>query len=130
MKVRWSAGTLALDLAGARVAGAATMAWAFNATFGNPRIQTSHLDPGVESGDFAPPDNGSQRGASNSQRSAGVPYSVAAKSLFSVGAAPALAAGLFQVNVRVPANGPPVSAPLALRVGKATSLPGVTRATH
>jgi uncharacterized protein (TIGR03437 family) len=129
MKVRWSAGTLALDLAGTRVACAATTAWAFNATFGNPRIQAYHFDPGVASGDFAALDNGAQWGASNTQLSAGVRYSVAAKSLFYVGAAPAPAAGLFQVNDRVPANGPPVSAPLVLRFGKATSQPGVTRAT-
>ena len=155
MKVRWSAGTLALDLAGARVAGAATTAWAIDASFGNPHIQANDIDPGVASGDFAAPHDHARRGTSNTQLSAAVPYSVAAKSLVPavveavvqlpapllpvsagiggaaadllyVGAVPA--AGLFQVNVRVPANGPTVSAPLVLRFGKATSLPGVTRA--
>jgi len=128
MKVRWSAGTLALDLAGARAAGAATTAWAFNATFDNPPIQTYHLDPRVASGDFAAPNDVAQRSPSNTQLSVGLPYSVAAKSLFYVGAVPAPAAGLFQANAGVPANGLPVSAPLVLRVGKATSQPGVTRA--
>jgi uncharacterized protein (TIGR03437 family) len=42
------------------------------------------------------------------------------------GAAPTLVAGVFQVNVLIPANAPSGNAPVVLRVGTATSRPGVT----
>ena len=44
------------------------------------------------------------------------------------GAAPTLVAGVFQVNVRVPANAPTASAGVVLHVGNASSRPGVTLA--
>lgn len=44
------------------------------------------------------------------------------------GAAPTLVAGVFQVNVLIPANAPSGSASVVLRVGSATSRPGVTLA--
>jgi uncharacterized protein (TIGR03437 family) len=48
--------------------------------------------------------------------------------VFYSGAAPTLVAGVFQVNVRIPANAPSGSALVGLRVGNATSRPGVTLA--
>ncbi len=42
------------------------------------------------------------------------------------GAAPGAVAGLFQVNVRIPADAAPGGAPLEIHVGAAVSQPGMT----
>ena len=46
------------------------------------------------------------------------------------GAAPGAVAGLFQVNVRIPADATPGDAPLEIRVGNAVSQPGMTVAVR
>jgi uncharacterized protein (TIGR03437 family) len=56
---------IALVLAGAHVAGAATTVWAFNASFGNPHIQAYDLATGNAVADFAAPSNDAQRGRAN-----------------------------------------------------------------
>jgi hypothetical protein len=56
---------LALVLAGANVAGAATTVWAFNASFGNPHIQAYDLATGNAVADFLAPNGDAQRGRAN-----------------------------------------------------------------
>jgi uncharacterized protein (TIGR03437 family) len=57
-----------------------------------------------------------------------VDIGAAAADVLYAGAAPTLVAGVLQVNVRVPATAPSGSALILLRIGNATSQPGVTLA--
>jgi hypothetical protein len=59
------AAACALLFAGAGMAGAATKVWAFNASFGNPHIQSFDLLTGAAIDDFAAPNKDAQRGRAN-----------------------------------------------------------------